>query len=412
MKYFKNTELAKLYNVSEKSVRNWIEAAKEGKLDLQLFYEGERAYIADSTKNSNVIERLVDKGKKYKNSRGHKVISPTAAFYELFDAKDIFDIVSNLDIYKEIPLQYSYFDGGAKIWDTYVQRLAGEDSPNILKNTIELLNLSEPYIEGIVGSDAKINVVDIGPGNCYPVRELLEKLVKENRLNRYICIDISPSMLEIAEKNIRKWFGKRVKFEGYTRDITYERFDDLLALDSFDKEQIIHNVVLFLGSTMSNFREPSEPLHTIHNSMGKNDLLVFSKQLDTLKARRYFDFYTQSEEPGHLQLPPKSRFAIELLNIDRSLYDIELFFDKEKMSRRAQVRLKVALSIEFNLNGRAKVINFNKGDSLLLYRHNHQDTFQTISQLDKNSFDVLGVMTSKDGECILSISKVKSSDLI
>jgi uncharacterized SAM-dependent methyltransferase len=409
MKYFKNTELAKLYNVSEKSVRNWIDAAKQGKLDLQLSYEEKRAYIADSTKNASVIEQLVDKGKKYKNTRGYRVVTPSSAFYELFDSKDIFDIISNLDIYKEIPLQYSYFDGGAKIWDAHVQRLATEESPNILTNTIELLDLNMPYIEGLFGQGEKINIIDIGPGNCYPVRNLIEKLIANERLNRYICIDISPSMLKIAEQNIKEWFGDKVRFEGHVRDITYERFDDLLALDSFDKERLIRNAVLFLGSTMSNFREPIEPLRTIHNSMGKNDVLIFSKQLDSDRARRYFDFYTDSDEPGKHQLPPKSRFIIELLNIDRSLYDIELFFDKENMSRRGQIRLKVALSIEFQLNDRAKAINFNKGDSVLLYRHSHQDTFQTIRQLDASNFKLLSAITSNDGECILTISNIKST---
>ena len=65
MKYFKNTELAKLYNVSEKSVRNWIEATKKGKLQLQLYEGGSKAYIANTTKNTLMLEDLVEKGKKY-----------------------------------------------------------------------------------------------------------------------------------------------------------------------------------------------------------------------------------------------------------------------------------------------------------------------------------------------------------
>jgi uncharacterized SAM-dependent methyltransferase len=407
MKYFKNTELAKLYNVSEKSVRNWIDATRQGKLDLQLLEQSDRFYIADTAKNAALIQQLVDKGKKYKNSRGFKAITPANEFYELFDPKAIFDIVSNLDIYREIPLQYSYFNGGAKIWDEYVQRLSSEESPNILTNTVELLDLSSPYLKKLLEDGSKINIVDIGPGNCYPVRKLLEQLIESGRLNRYICIDISPTMIDIAEKNVKEWFGDSINFEGYTRDITYERFDDLLALDSFDAEKSIRNVVLFLGSTISNFRSPDEPLHTIHSSMGKNDLLIYSKQLDSMRARRYFDFYTKSEHSGPQLLPQKSRFTIELLNIDRSLYDIELFFDEKNMTRCGQIRLKVAISLEFELQGHTKVIEFNKGEALILYRHSHQDTLQTIKQLDRNSFELLQATTSIDKECVLSIAKVK-----
>ena len=66
MKYFKNTELAKLYHVSEKSVRNWIDAVEIGKLDLDLFDQKGKFYIANTTKNTRTIEALVEKGKKYK----------------------------------------------------------------------------------------------------------------------------------------------------------------------------------------------------------------------------------------------------------------------------------------------------------------------------------------------------------
>jgi len=407
MKYFKNTDLAKLYNVSEKSVRNWISATKEGKLDLQLYNDGDRSFIANVSKNTQLIELLVHKGKKYKNSRGYKIISPTPEFYKLFDAKAVFDILSNLDIYHEIPLQYSYFDSGATIWDGYVQRLSEEDTPNILSNTIQLLEMNNAYFDSLLGSSERINIVDIGPGNCYPVRGLLERLVESGRLNRYICLDVSPDMLSIAKENIEKWFGDKIKFESYVRDITYERFDDLVALDSFGKDETVCNIVLFLGSTMSNFREPNKPLYTIHDSMGKNDLLIFSKQLDTVKARRYFDYYTDPNQPGVFLLPPKSKFTLDLLNIDSSLYDLELSFDEEHMARRSQVRLKVALSIEFQINGTPKVIHFNKGDAILLWRHRHLSILQTIEQFDQSGFDLVEAMTSADGESLLSISKMK-----
>jgi len=312
-----------------------------------------------------------------------------------------------LEIYREIPLQYSYFNGGATIWNEYIQRLAVEGAPNILLNTVQLLDLSAPYLQELLNDGSKINVIDIGPGNCYPVHKLLEQLIENGRLNRYICLDISPSMLDIAEEHVKGWFGDRINFEGYTRDITYERFDDLLALDSFDKDDSVKNIVLFLGSTISNFRDPNEPLHTIHSSMGKNDLLIYSKQLDSPRARRYFDFYTDPDDATIQQLPPKSRFTIGLLNIDRSMYDIESFFDETDMTRLIQVRFNVALSIKFQLEGRTKFIEFKKGDALLLYRHRHQDTFQTAHQLDSNNFELLQLVTSKDKECVLSISKVK-----
>ncbi len=412
MKYFKNTELAKIYHVSEKSVRNWIDAAESGKLSLQLVEEDSKKFIASTSKNTTIVEELVAKGKKYKNTRGHKVVTPTANFYKLYDTTAIFDIISSLDIYREIPVQYSYFDGGAVIWDNYVRRLAEEDTQNILTNTIELIDLNMAYIEKLLAPGARINLIDIGPGNCYPVRKMLERLVERGRLNRYICIDISPDMLRIAENNVREWFGDEVQFEGHIRDIAYQRFDNLLALDSFGKDETIQNVVLFLGGTLSNFREESQPLHTVRDSMGKDDLLIFTRQLDTPKARRYFDFGSGHGHPSEQQrgptLTPKSKFALDLLNIDPSLYDVEFSFDEEKMIRSIRVNLRVALSIEFELEGKPKMISFNKGESILLWYHNHRGTMQTLNQFDKNGFALVEAMTSADGECLLSISKIKT----
>jgi uncharacterized SAM-dependent methyltransferase len=406
MKYFKNTELAKLYNVSEKSVRNWIEAARQGKLDLQLIAEGDRYYIANTTKNSLAIEHLVDKGKKYKNSRGYRQITPSPAFYELFDSKEILDITSNLDIYHEIPLQYCYFDDGASIWDAYVQKLSHEQSPNILANTIELLDLNLAYIEGLVKGTGRVNIIDIGPGNGYPVRKFLEHFMSTGRLNRYIGIDVSRDMLDIAEHNIRAWFNDKIEFEGHIRDIAHERFNDLLAIDTFNKEDPVQNIVLFLGSTLSNFRDPGQPLAAIHESMGKRDLLIFSKQLDTPNARRYFDFDIDTNSKA--KLSPLGRFTFETLGIDESLYDVEQFFDTEHMARRLQIRLTVALSIEFQLGGKTKVINFNKGDVILFWRHRHQGALETIQQFNANGFNLLQAITSVDGECLLSISNIKT----
>src|SRR6266516_4345302 len=105
MKYFKNTELAKLYKVSEKSVRNWIEAAAAGNIDLELYKVGNKHHVANTLKNNSVIEQLVQKGKKYKNTRGFRAVSPKKEFYETYNKEQILDIIYGLTVHKEIPLQ-------------------------------------------------------------------------------------------------------------------------------------------------------------------------------------------------------------------------------------------------------------------------------------------------------------------
>lgn len=400
MKYFKNTELAKLYHVSEKSVRNWVEAAETGKLELQLFEKSGKNYIANTSKNTVLVENLVEKGKKFKNSRGYKLIQPTDRFYKLYNTKQVLDIISNMDNYAEIPLQYCYFDGGAKQWDSYIQHLSKETSTNPLSNTWELLELSWPYLDMLLAKSGRINVVDIGVGNALPVRHILQHLIDYGRLNRYIGIDISSEMLATAKKNIDSWFNGKIKFEGYVKDFGHDRFDDLLVKDQFDNSDSVINLVFFLGGTLNNLREPDQALKTIHDGLSKKDVLLLSKKLDTQRSRMHFDV----AGPGGMAIT----LVLELLNIDDSYYEIEQIFDEDKMAREVKARLKIAIALEFNLDGQKRTVEFNKDDSILLWRARHQGTLEALDQLHDNGFEVLSATRSKDQDYLLTISKIRT----
>ena len=396
MKYFKNTELAKIYSVSEKTVRNWVDSAYAQKLELELHEVNGKFYVANTGNNTKVIEQLVQKGKKYKNSRGLKSIRPLPKFYSLYNPKQILDIISNIDIYREIPLQYNYFNSGATKWDEYVKTM-----PNSLTNTLELLELNQDYIDQLLEDYAKVNIIDIGVGNGMPVKGLISHFLESDKLKRYIAIDISKELINIAEDNFHEWFGDKVKFEGYVRDIDHERFDDLLVTESFDDQDgKVANLVLFFGGTISNFRQPNHPLTTIHDSMGRNDFLIFTKKLDSEKSRRYFDFAGNTSMAIDL--------VLELLNISKDAYTIEQFFDEKRMARQVQAKLNIALSIEFELEGRSRIVDLQKGESLLLLRVRHQNAMDTITQFDSNGFELLQASRSEDQDYLFLMSSIKT----
>ena len=83
-------------------MRNWIEAAEAGKLQLTLHEENGKYFIANTAANIHQVEKLVLKGRKFKNSRGSKIVTPSPAFYRYLSSKEIFDLISNLDIHHEI----------------------------------------------------------------------------------------------------------------------------------------------------------------------------------------------------------------------------------------------------------------------------------------------------------------------
>lgn len=405
MKYFKNVELAKIYHVSEKAVRNWIEATAGGKLGLELYEQNGRQVIANTTKNQLIIEGLVEEGRKYRNSRSVKEVTPRPDFYSLFNETQIYDIATNLEIHHEIPREYNYFAGGADRWDRYSQRLATEQTPNTLTSTVRLLRMNRGYLDDLLGKYRLINVVDIGVGNAFPVKELLEHLLEQGTLGRYIALDISPEMLAIAERNVKKWFDGRVKFEGYELDISHERFTNILAQE-YVKENAdsTANLVLMLGGTLSNLRQPDGTLGVVHDSMGRKDLLVHSIKLDTEGSRRYFDF---NSEPGNTSLAPNHRLIFDMLNIDESFYDVEMGFDESMRQRYIRVRLKVSLKITFEFKNGARHLELNKGETILLWRCWQQTAADVAEQFDRNDFYTLHSSQTEDEEYILTVSKVK-----
>jgi uncharacterized SAM-dependent methyltransferase len=404
MKYFKNTELAKLYHVSEKTVRNWITAAQEGKLDLQLHIEGGRPYISNTGKNTNRIEQLVEKGRKYKNRRGYKTVTPSEAFYKMYSQKQILDIVSNLSIHHEIPVQYTYIDGGAYYWDQYAKHMASDTSSNVLKKTIELMDRSSENIDDLI-ENRRVNIVDLGPGNGLPVHSMITRMLKQGRMGRYIALDCSKDMLGILKQNISDWFGGKVRCEAHVRDFSTERFDDLISPDyaGNDPEAPV-NIVLLLGGTLSNQRHPERILQLISSCLGPNDLLIHSGFLDTPKTRRYFDFDVSRSSQ---KLTPKHRLILDFLNIDESLYGVERKYDRDLGARSISFNPTVDISLEINVGNNVHRVELKKGEPILIWRHWHSRAVEVINLFDQNDFDVMQATKSSDGQYILTTSKIK-----
>ena len=404
MLYFTNQELATANHVSVRTVRNWIEAARSGKLDLILHNKGERTYIANTSKNLVVIKRLAESGKKYRPHRSQRTVSPKSEFYDLYTQEQLFDIVSNMEINHEIPRQYNYFGDGAENWDNYANRLAIEDTPNLLHATLELLDNNKEYLDHLLEQYEQVNVIDIGVGNAMPVRGFLSHLLEQNKLGRYLAIDISPTMLDIAEKNINKWFGDKVDYEGYALDIDHDRFGNLLAEEYIKSDSKgTTNIVLFLGGTIANFKKPGTILQVIHDSMGVNDFMIHHQTLDTQFGRHYFDFNSGTSGSS---LAPNHRYIFDLLNIDESLYEVEMGFDTEQSERYIRVALKIALAIRFKFEGGERIISFNKGDTILLWRHRHNNLIDILTLLTNNEFSPLQVSQAFDQQSLLTISRI------
>jgi len=270
-----------------------------------------------------------------------------------------------------------------------------------------LLRANLGTLDRLLEGATRVNVIDLGVGNAYPVKELLGHLVDKEMLHRYIAIDISPSMLSVAQQNVHKWYGNKVKFEGHIRDISHEHFDDLLVDDMLQEEaeQTI-NLVLLLGATPVNFRAFEDVFKAVHSSLGGNDLLVYTDKPDTEASRRYFDFNSASSQASS-KLSPNHKYMLDLLNIDESLYDGEMGYDTVQRMRYIRARLKRSITLKFDFGDTTRTVNIEKGETILLLRIWHMTALELISEFERVGFTLIQSSLTKDRQYFLSISGVE-----
>ncbi|HYG84098.1 MAG TPA: L-histidine N(alpha)-methyltransferase [Verrucomicrobiae bacterium] len=403
MNYFKSTELAEKYGVSRRTITNWIEQTRQGRLNLELVEDSGRHYISNNPKNHLIMKGLVPLRRKFLNTLSLKHAQPIPEFYKLYSKAQILDIITNIETGREISREYNYIDEGAYFWDGYAQRLYEDKSPNMLNSTIKLLDLNLKYIESLLERYKYVNIVDVGVGNALPTKALTEHFLKTGKLKRYIGIDISPTMLEVAEHNLKKWFGEDVKFEGYCKNISFERFSEVIA-EPPAKETA--NLVLVLGGTLGNFREPEDGIRTIMHSMQRSDLLAYTVALDSPTMRNRFSFPLTAEEP----LPPQYKFIVDKLGIDPSFYDVEVGFNEQESARYLQIRLKHALNITFTMDGYEWLVSLNKDDKILLWRARHESATQVVNHFSNNRFNPLQVSKTPDNDYMLLLATLQREE--
>lgn len=407
-KYFKNTELIKMYGVSDKAIRNWIEKSRQGKIDLELLNMDGKTYIKDSFKNNAIVEQLVWSGKKYRNKRVHRIISPTEAFYSLYTKEQVIDIINSLEKYRETPVHYRYLGKGANYWDAYLHKLSNLDN-SYVTSTVELLKLDQPYIASLIERHKYVNIIDVGVGNGLSVKDFLGFVQRTGKLKKYIGIDISKSLLDKAERNIHTWFGDSIEIEKHVRDVNFERFADVISKDSYTQDAALTlNLVLSLGGTLTNFREPAQLVKTIQDSMGKDDLLITTLKLDSEKARSFFDYDIPKDRT---LLSFHDRYTLDLLSIDRSFYDVEQLFEEQTRCRYIRIRLKVSVTINFKVGDYVKQVELDKGEPILLIRMWHFKEREIVEILNKSGFALLKSSKTYNEEYALLIARPNTNPI-
>jgi SAM-dependent methyltransferase len=376
--YDTNTEIANTFNVSKTTVTRWLESATDGKNNLQIDKRDKKVYVLKNEHNYAEMKKLKEEGMKYKGSTNYVEVSPKPEFYEIFSTREQIEIINLLNTKKTIPLKFSYFGKGADMWNEFYLNSLKHGIYDEITFTDQLINQVTDFLMSRVKNYSKVNIIDIGTGNGYPLKNLIEKMISNKIMGKYIAVDISEAMLEIAGKNINTWFDKKVVFVKYKRDIENDILSDIL-FENKDKDTI--NFIFMLGGLMGNIENYTRVLENISYSLGEYDLFTQISLINT--ENRKTDFSSLSNKNLTHFLTPK------LLNIDIDKCDFSGRYDEKNSSRIGFFTPDRDYKINFVVNGVHAEVFLNRDQEVKIWYHSMVVKDDLFAKLTKVKLELI-----------------------
>lgn len=330
--------------------------------------------------------------------------NPSSEFYSIFSQEEVLGIIHALEVRREIPLKYSYKGRGAKIWDDFYLKYIIPTWYRSSNVEIDLLNENFKYFNDNIKHGEKVNIVDVGAGNSYPVKKFIQRLNKLGKVNKYIALDISEELLNLSKNNFKKWFPL-LEFISSTIDIE----NSCVPKELFIDEAVIGinntaKIFFHLGVTIGNHQNRDEVLKNFRDSMGKNDFLVFTNETGSNskwdgKVRGGCKYHVE-EIYGWV----KSKIGIKS-------EDCELVrkYDLKTDSVVANMKLRHNYTINFCQMGIDKKIEIFEGEEITIWRHHKYEIPKLLQELERSGLQLLHYSTDKYKSHIMVICKVASN---
>ncbi|MFH0954871.1 MAG: L-histidine N(alpha)-methyltransferase [Candidatus Micrarchaeota archaeon] len=253
----------------------------------------------------------------------------------------------------EIPLKFEYLNKGAMLW----KKAANDRAYGLSRTEKALLTDNAASISRTTGP---CNVFDLGCGDGTKASILLKEMAKD-RAVKYVPIDISADMLDIACSEIKKI--KNIQIHPAVQD-----FEEGNLSNISHKHRDRPNLFLFLGNTLGNCWNKSRVLTNIRESMTRNDYALIGIENVSTNTENLLEKYRNP-----------ALFAIQsnvLRSIGIQLADgaFEVKFNKEK----SQVETRFV--IKKNLRFEHPPLDLKKGQKILLML-SYKATPQALSKL-------------------------------
>ncbi|MGK7956435.1 MAG: L-histidine N(alpha)-methyltransferase [Crocosphaera sp.] len=285
---------------------------------------------------------------------------PKPQFYQSFSPVEVKNMVKGLSEQKEIPFKYFYKDKMTTAWYQSVKQSYSK-SNSATRSDIFLLENSLNFIEERKKEFDLINIIDVGPGNSYPLKQLIGKLNDKSWLNRYIALDLSQDILNLSKKNINNWFPK-VNFKGYLLDFEENHFREIARSNKNHQQGLkIINVLFHLCGTIGNHIDRLTVLNNFNNSLDQEDILMFSFSLSLPNYNPGFNC------KNHISFNAYDYF-IDLLNINSEDCEIIGGFARDKSTYFTKILFHQDYLIEFIIEGKKQPIFLKKGEMIQIYR--------------------------------------------
>ncbi len=333
-----------------------------------------------------------------------RAATPSSEFYSSFSEEEVLGIIQAIEVRREIPLKYSYKGRGAKIWDSFYLKYIIPRWYRTSNVEIDLLSDNFEYLNGNLHNCGKLNIVDVGAGNSYPIKAFIQKLNKLGKINKYIALDISEELLEKSSKNFRKWFPL-IEFESYTIDIETSRLPRTSSKNQTEIEtDDIAKIILHLGVTIGNHQNRVEVLKNFKNSMEEHDLLVFTNEIGSNaqwdgRVRGGFNYHAEQV------------YTWIKNNIGIRAEDCELVrkYDLKTDSIVANMRILHDYTINFRFRGIDKTIEISEGEEITIWRHHKHEIPELLQEIEQAGLQLVHYSTNKYSSHVMAICEVASN---
>ncbi|MHA2501501.1 MAG: L-histidine N(alpha)-methyltransferase [Candidatus Kariarchaeaceae archaeon] len=183
-------------------------------------------------------------------------------------AKDVF--LGLMRTRKMLPSKYMYDSRGSEIYEKIMEL----PEYYLVKAEYDALDLAKHRLSTIL-CKTKFNMIELGAGNGYKTKLLLDQFKKDDLDFTYVPIDISEgAMIELVDSLNRDM--PELEVNGLVAD-----YYDALEHLRINSDPHTKNFVLFLGSNLGNFtfEDATAFIFSLWRSLNPNDLLLIGFDL-------------------------------------------------------------------------------------------------------------------------------------